>query len=195
MPPPVLDYGPPLPWHKRRRVRRAAILLAFALLILSAPWWGAPIWRHAKVLYWQRQCMNYKMPAGGIPPGTVPKEWSEFYAAMEGRPLASGGTVFLGVLRCLDGKDRLVAVDHTAATVSRGALVYRVIRPARPWASARRFDYFRPYAYGPWGGQTLVISSDGRRLKIEIRDGQSPFLDLEEFWIQDDDSYTVSIAQ
>lgn len=146
---PVLDYGPQLPWRNRRRVRRAAVLIALAILICSAPWWGAHIYRHTKVLYWQHQCMNYKMPTGGIPAGTVPKEWMKYYEALTGGRPACDGTVFLGVLIRPDGQRRIVILDYNGLPSSSGDnyLIVRVIHPATLWRAAEISEDIHGY----WG--------------------------------------------
>ncbi len=58
---PQLDYAPGAP-IRRRRVRRVMGLLLGAGLLFAAWWFHAPVWEHAKLLYDQRQCMNYTAP-------------------------------------------------------------------------------------------------------------------------------------
>jgi hypothetical protein len=65
-PSPPLDYAPPGAtegrWRRRwlRRALAGAALVVFAGLLWT---WGPEAWRHATLLYWQRQCMNYEPPA------------------------------------------------------------------------------------------------------------------------------------
>src|SRR4051794_34337155 len=61
-----LDYANPPRWHRRRWFRR--VMLGILLIALSAAaWrWGPEKWERAKLLYWQRQCMNYTAPADQI---------------------------------------------------------------------------------------------------------------------------------
>jgi hypothetical protein len=51
-----------LPLLRRKRIRR--IVLGVTLLaIIAAVWRFGPVgWRHAQLLYWQRQCMSYTRP-------------------------------------------------------------------------------------------------------------------------------------
>src|SRR5882724_47966 len=68
MPPPAtdrpLEYAPGGPVRRRRRIRRIVLLLAVLSLTATGRRWGPAAWDHAQLLYWQRQCMNYTMPAG-----------------------------------------------------------------------------------------------------------------------------------
>lgn len=73
----------PRPRGLGRRARRLLALVVLAAVACSAAArWGRPAWRHAQVLYWQRQCMEYAPP-----PGTVVIETR---AAEAERLLASG---------------------------------------------------------------------------------------------------------
>lgn len=55
-----LEYSPPLPWHRRRRYRRGAILLALCVVAVVIWLKGRQIWHRAVVLYYQRQCLTYR---------------------------------------------------------------------------------------------------------------------------------------
>src|SRR5688500_7133312 len=59
---PLLDYAPPVPWHRRRRVRRwtalALCLVGVGLLVR----WRAPLWQWARRAELQRRCMTYRPP-------------------------------------------------------------------------------------------------------------------------------------
>ena len=67
-----LEYAPGAPLRRRRRIRRIVFALT-VLALTAAGWrWGPAGWRQAQFLYWQRQCMNYTMPAGSPPWETDP---------------------------------------------------------------------------------------------------------------------------
>ncbi|HEY7088063.1 MAG TPA: hypothetical protein VH518_08240, partial [Tepidisphaeraceae bacterium] len=58
---PTLDYAPAPP--RRRKWIRRGILLALLLTATYSGWrWGGAGWRHAQILYFQRQCMTYTAP-------------------------------------------------------------------------------------------------------------------------------------
>lgn len=61
--PPQLDYAPGAPIRRRRRRwRRVMGLLLLAGLVFAAWWFHKPVWEQAKLLYYQRQCLNYTAP-------------------------------------------------------------------------------------------------------------------------------------
>jgi len=59
---PQLEYAPGAPIRRRRRMRRVMGVLLLAIFAGAAWWFHAPLWRHAKLLYYQRQCLNYTAP-------------------------------------------------------------------------------------------------------------------------------------
>src|SRR4051812_9683478 len=80
-----LEYAQVPAWHRRRRTRRVVLLLSVLIVsIVSVKWLGTG-WRHAQLLYWQRQCMRHDIaPPQSIDPNansswTPVKEWQEFY--------------------------------------------------------------------------------------------------------------------
>jgi hypothetical protein len=54
-----LEYAPPLAWHKVRRWRKRFVVAGFVLAVVGFLYWSPPLWRHARLLYWQRQCFAY----------------------------------------------------------------------------------------------------------------------------------------
>ena len=123
-------------WHRRRRTRRWLILSAIAATLLTSFVWAPPLWRHAQLLYWQRQCLNYTAPPDQVvyesdPTAAakllasskacrtdasgaaylVPEAWESFYSLLSPPGGRSQGTVFLHRLRRPDGVERLLAVD------------------------------------------------------------------------------------
>jgi hypothetical protein len=58
-----IDYAPPLPWHRRKLLRRALIAIVILLLFaLAAYYFGPAVYRRARILYWQHRCMNHVDP-------------------------------------------------------------------------------------------------------------------------------------
>src|SRR5258706_821592 len=60
---PQLDYAPPLPWRRRKNIRRWAVVL---LLALGALAWAPALWNRVRVLWWQRQCLAHVAPADQV---------------------------------------------------------------------------------------------------------------------------------
>jgi hypothetical protein len=52
--------------RKRRWVRRALAALVVLGTATGATYFRKPIWAQARLLYWQRQCMNYEEPPGHV---------------------------------------------------------------------------------------------------------------------------------
>ncbi len=64
--PAPLDYAPAPPLQRRRWFRRT-VMVAFMLSLAGITWrWGPEKWQRAKLLYWQRQCLNYSQPADEV---------------------------------------------------------------------------------------------------------------------------------
>lgn len=63
---PTLTYGPPLPLHRQKRVRRWTLLLALAAVLASSWWWGPPAWHRAQALRAQGRCMTFAAPQGQV---------------------------------------------------------------------------------------------------------------------------------
>ena len=70
----ALEYASPPPRGRSRPARAAALLLVLVLTFAGYRWGGAA-WHQARVLYWQRQCLNYRPAANDIvyeeEPGTT----------------------------------------------------------------------------------------------------------------------------
>ena len=77
-----LDYAPPTPWHRRRKPRRATILVAILLgLAITTYFYGPGVYRRASILYWQHRCMTFDNSAlapvsfpvavGSLPPAEL----------------------------------------------------------------------------------------------------------------------------
>src|SRR4051812_23793610 len=115
--PPPLDYAPPLPWRRTRTARRI-VLGTIVLTTVLVAWRFAPrAWHQARLLYWQRQCMNHVAPSGQVvysqkdSVALVAPEWARFYELLSppgGRPNA---TLFLHELHSPSGNRRLVEVE------------------------------------------------------------------------------------
>jgi hypothetical protein len=98
-----LEYAPPPSWHRRRWFRRT-VLLVCVFAIAAAGWrWAPEKWQRAKLLYWQRQCLNYSPSADEVvydqEPGGAPlllykpgyQKWSR--GGFEGGTLATASKV------------------------------------------------------------------------------------------------------
>jgi hypothetical protein len=135
--PPQLDYAAPLPWRRRKVVRRS---LAGGLVVLSAIVWAPGFWNRVQVLWWQRQCLAYVAPAdqvvyddgpavpqllsgGGmispklLVPSPAPvaarpaKCWDRLYQLIQpGASHGSGGVLYLHRGQTPSGAERLVVV-------------------------------------------------------------------------------------
>src|SRR5687768_2214472 len=60
---PQLEYAPPLAWHQVRRWRRRLVVVGLVLTTVGFLYWAPSLWQHARLLYWQRQCLAYAAPA------------------------------------------------------------------------------------------------------------------------------------
>jgi hypothetical protein len=148
--PAPLDYAPPIPWHRRRRLHRWLIGAALLVTLLSSAKWAPPAWRHAQLLYWQRQCMNYTAPADtvvavrgkSIPDrdqAPIPDAWANFADLSPSRPLLGDviyASVFLHSRTSAGGHTRLVHVAisrplyFTMGSLGRVYLECHSVQPA-----------------------------------------------------------------
>jgi hypothetical protein len=114
-----LDYGLPVPLRRRKRVHRWLLTGAVGLVLVVVLANPRTVWNRAVLIYWQRQCLSYSLPADR-PVGTwgEPKCYSKFAAAF-GQGL-SGDVLFLHQMEGSFGP-RLVCVKlDSAATVKSG---------------------------------------------------------------------------
>src|SRR5687767_12187996 len=145
---PRLDYAPPLAWHKVRRWRRRFVVAGLVLSTVGFLYWAPPLWRHARLLYFQRQCVAYAAAptrivfepdprqvtalatddgwvfAGASSPVHSPAEWRGF-----SRALQPGWAVGEPVIGLLDrtaprGQSWLIAI--TLSTTGQPALRARL---------------------------------------------------------------------
>src|SRR5262245_23180619 len=115
--PPPLDYAPPIPWRRTRTARRIVLGTILLTTVLVA-WRFAPrAWYQARLLYWQRQCMNYSTPSGQIvfsakdSVSLLAPEWSRFYGLLSPPGSPPNATIFLHEMRSPAGNRRLVEVE------------------------------------------------------------------------------------
>jgi hypothetical protein len=121
---PQLDYALPPPLVQRARFRRRLALAGVALAILSSLWWGPPLWRNARAVYWQRQCMAYAARPGcvvydeDVAQGRMATEvrvpaWDALYPFIKyaGPPRPQRAVLFLHALRHPTAGVRLVEVE------------------------------------------------------------------------------------
>jgi len=59
---PQLEYAPPIAWHKVPRWRKRFVVAGLVLAAVGFLYWAPPLWRHARLLYWQRECIAYAAP-------------------------------------------------------------------------------------------------------------------------------------
>ncbi|HEX8913825.1 MAG TPA: hypothetical protein VF796_15865 [Humisphaera sp.] len=55
-----LNYSPPLPAHRRAKVRRWVVATALVVGVGLAIWRGPGLWRDVQAEYWWRQCARYE---------------------------------------------------------------------------------------------------------------------------------------
>jgi hypothetical protein len=128
----------------RKIIRRRLVFVAISLtLVLSAVLWWPAIARHARLLYWQRQCLSHAVPADSVVlkiddlkdvTSRSSSQWDAFYAAMSPPGKKTSPTVFVGSLAKQDGSPRIVALDlfeQTAALPNQRTFLIRtsVIAP------------------------------------------------------------------
>ena len=158
--PSQLEYAQAPAWHRRPRFRRAAFAAGLVVvLVLSWKWIGAGV-QHARLLYWQGQCLAYAAPAervvvDGTNRDSAARCWGEFYTLFSPPGRQNLTTVFLHELRKSDGARRLVALEASAFfgngshPDSEVSLDYHVIAPATLWSRAKLVTNAaaRPYFY------------------------------------------------
>jgi hypothetical protein len=64
--PAQLEYAPAPPLLRRKRIRRIALLLILAALVIAGWRYGGPVSRQVRLLYVQRQCLTYGPPVDRI---------------------------------------------------------------------------------------------------------------------------------
>ena len=136
----ALEYSPRPAWHKRRQLRRIALLWIFIGVGAAAwKWWKAGTDR-ALMLYWQHRCLTYSAPSDQIVyeqnPQTVAallkdanyvgindgRPGSPTFAGRKAAPLEklmpflpravpASGVLFMHELRTASGERRLVVLE------------------------------------------------------------------------------------
>lgn len=118
----VVDYARPVAWHRRRRTRR---WIAPAFLVVAGCWFGPGVWRHARVLWFQRQCMTYAAPVDQLvydDTPALPLPGSGRGMVRVTTPGALPATVVVRPVACWEAlRD---AAAPTIGSASRGDLVY-----------------------------------------------------------------------
>ncbi len=140
-----LDYAQRTPLLRRRLSVRSWIGLAIVASVLLNSIFLPMIWRNARMIYWQRQCMTYQPPAGQVvydsqsKTSVVPEAWGKFCRLIHSNGPLSNGTVFLHELKNPQGQSRLVVMDLvpirfnasgfdvTASVYSVGTLSHRAV--------------------------------------------------------------------
>jgi len=131
-----IDYAPALPRYRRKAVRRALAPVLLVAVVLPLGWKaGPPTLQRVRLLYWQRQAMNYTLPPDQVvydeATGVISfaKPWEHFYQLFSppGRILA--GTLFLHERRNSRGQACLVAVEEFMLVWRTPEIRVCVIRP------------------------------------------------------------------
>lgn len=138
---PALEYAQPIAWHKVRRWRRRMIVAGLMLAAIGFVSWAPSLWRHAQLLYWQRQCLAYAPPATQVMFDPDPHRavhhldpWRSFSAA--GMPWSSAGEPLIGLLDRTSprGTSWLIAISLPASgePVLRARMCTRSTLTSRP---------------------------------------------------------------
>jgi hypothetical protein len=125
------------PWHRRRRGRRALLVMGLIAVAGSALWWGFGVGRHVTLLRLQQRCMAYRHPstlavfeedpqraaqllaadsrysrlhASASPVGISAPEWNALYESVSPHGVARTATLFVHERRNAGGRTRIVAV-------------------------------------------------------------------------------------
>lgn len=130
-----IDYARLPPRYQKKVVRRTVSLtLLVTIGALSAWKGGPPAWQRVRLLYWQRQAMNYALPAnkpvyadgatevsrllnqsGYLPRDStviwLAKPWEHFYQLLAPPGTFPAATLFLHQRRNGSGQARLIAVE------------------------------------------------------------------------------------
>jgi hypothetical protein len=115
---PQLDYATPLPWRRRKMVRR---WLVAVLVVLSAVVWAPGFWNRVQVLWWQRQCLAYVAPADQVVYDDGPAALQLLSGAgmTRSRTVGSSRTMVAArTVKCWDGLKQFVPTGKS------GALLY-----------------------------------------------------------------------
>ena len=132
---PALDYGLPLPLHKRRWFQRRIIAAAMAILLalLFSPWWAVSIWQNAQLCYGairldylQNQCLSHPVAGGSLiyssgPPGVAiaSPQLNRFLGTYQNWWMWGGNlnmaTIYIGRRQASNGAPCFVAVGMTIA--------------------------------------------------------------------------------
>src|SRR5688572_18781062 len=62
----TIEYAPPPPWHRRRRIRRVVAIAIVSVVVGLAVYHRQFISHQARLLYYQRQCATYMSPADHV---------------------------------------------------------------------------------------------------------------------------------
>jgi hypothetical protein len=146
---PQLDYAPKPPLHRRRLFRRSVIVLVIAVLLMPVAWLARTSRERATLLYWQRQCESFSLPAGSVAydenPATVAGLWASVGSSGNFTQIIDGRTrVPLVVLMRPRGQWETSIRQRSGGLNQFGAVFLHARRA--PGASAERIVCVHPYA-------------------------------------------------
>jgi hypothetical protein len=178
-----LEYGQPVPVHRRRWVHRASIGAAVFVVALVVLFNAPRAARLAWVMYWQHKCMAYEVPADQPVNGTgLPEVFSDYANAIGAQP--TGDLVFLHEIPRDDPVLVCVTIDPAAtAQMKHPALAWHMFRPIsitdhQPWWSSSQFSAYTglPMDAKIFGGR--FDPKDPERVIIEYEaDGKKGVID------------------
>ena len=114
-----LEYGGPVPVHRRRWVHRWLIGAAAAIVVGVAPWYLPGFVSRVRVIYWQGKCLSYEVPADQPVNGTgLPECYTKFAAAMGAQP--SGDLVFMHQMQGREPLLVCITTDPATSPVDQG---------------------------------------------------------------------------
>ena len=135
---PHIDYAEKPPVHQRWISGKRLAWIAVFIFAASGAWWLPAGLRHAELLYWQQECIDYLAPADELVYDRsrsiqlVPPAWSHFYSIFSPPGFQSEATVFMHELKKEDGEKRLVVVDFVPGVNGNLVQHSRVFVPGSP---------------------------------------------------------------
>jgi hypothetical protein len=149
----AIDYAPraSMRW---KAIRRGVVWLVVLVTLGAGMKWGPRVWYQARLLYWQRQCINFALPADFV----VYEEEPAAAAALMG---SDQGYVSLALMRRIGSYSYNEAHRSVAAVYLAGSDRHlQDLLPAKPWGSriaTPMATIFMHAVQTPAGQRRLVI--------------------------------------